>query len=58
VPRPVVAGPVEATALGNLLVQPRTQGVIQGDLAALRERIRPDGGTDPLRAAVGLIPDL
>jgi rhamnulokinase len=40
VPRPVVAGPVEATALGNLLVQPRTQGVIQGDLAALLERIR------------------
>ena len=38
--RPVVAGPVEATALGNLLVQARTHGVLTGDLPALRERIR------------------
>ena len=33
-------GPVEATALGNLLVQARTHGVLAGDLMALRERIR------------------
>jgi rhamnulokinase len=38
--RPVVAGPVEATALGNLLVQARTHGMVEGDLAALRARIR------------------
>lgn len=33
---PVVAGPVEATAIGNLLVQARTHGLITGDLEALR----------------------
>jgi rhamnulokinase len=38
--RPVLAGPVEATALGNLLVQARTHGAIGGDLAALRARVR------------------
>jgi rhamnulokinase len=34
--RPVVAGPVEATALGNVLVQARALGALDGDLAALR----------------------
>jgi len=37
---PVVAGPVEATAMGNLLVQARSQGWIEGDLASLRARVR------------------
>lgn len=33
---PVLAGPVEATALGNVLVQARTAGTIGGSLADLR----------------------
>ncbi|MFF5297682.1 rhamnulokinase [Paractinoplanes globisporus] len=37
---PVLAGPVEATALGNVLVQARAAGVIDGDLAALRTVLR------------------
>lgn len=37
---PVVAGPVEATALGNVLVQARAVGVVPGDLAALRDAVR------------------
>lgn len=36
----VVAGPVEATALGNLLVQARSAGMIHGDLDALRAVVR------------------
>jgi rhamnulokinase len=37
---PVLAGPVEATALGNVLVQARAAGVLDGDLAALRAILR------------------
>lgn len=37
---PVIAGPVEATALGNILVQARTAGIIEGDLDALRRVAR------------------
>ncbi len=44
--RPVVAGPVEATALGNILVQARAHGLVHGDLATLRALVRE---TAPLR---------
>jgi len=37
---PVVAGPVEATALGNALVQARALGVLEGGLAELRGLLR------------------
>lgn len=40
--RPVMAGPVEATAIGNLLVQARTMGLVEEDasLSDLREIVR------------------
>ncbi|MEV0717465.1 rhamnulokinase family protein [Asanoa sp. NPDC050611] len=37
---PVLAGPVEATAVGNVLVQARAGGAVRGDLAALRDLVR------------------
>jgi rhamnulokinase len=37
---PVLAGPVEATALGNVLVQARAHGAITGDLQILRALLR------------------
>ena len=37
---PVEAGPVEATALGNVLVQARAGGLLSGDLEALRALVR------------------
>jgi rhamnulokinase len=33
---PVLAGPVEATALGNVLVQARAHGALSGDLEEVR----------------------
>lgn len=33
---PVLAGPVEATAIGNVLVQARAQGIVSGSLESLR----------------------
>ncbi|MFC9731833.1 rhamnulokinase family protein [Streptomyces roseolus] len=42
---PVTAGPVEATALGNVLVQARAAGLV-GDLAAVRRLV---AGTQSLR---------
>ena len=37
--RQVFAGPVEATALGNVLVQARTAGALAGDLETLRRLV-------------------
>ncbi len=37
---PVLAGPVEATALGNVLVQARALGAVTGDLEDLRRLLR------------------
>jgi rhamnulokinase len=37
---PVLAGPVEATALGNVLVQARARGLVAGDLETLRALVR------------------
>ncbi|MFC6091255.1 rhamnulokinase [Saccharothrix lopnurensis] len=57
---PVVAGPVEAAACGNALVQARALGVVSGGLAELRALVRastglaryePGGGTGDWRAA-------
>ncbi|MFH8798542.1 rhamnulokinase family protein [Streptomyces sp. NPDC017936] len=56
---PVVAGPTEAAALGNVLVQARAHGLV-GDRHAMRRllartqpltRYEPQGGTDRWRAA-------
>jgi rhamnulokinase len=37
---PVVAGPVEAAALGNVLVQGRSLGAVPGDLGGMRQLLR------------------
>ena len=41
--KPVLAGPVEATALGNVLVQARAAGVLGGGLGELRAVVRASG---------------
>jgi rhamnulokinase len=56
----VLAGPVEATALGNVLIQARAAGTVGGDLAELRGllartqpivRYQPDGDEAAWRSA-------
>jgi rhamnulokinase len=44
--RPIIAGPVEATAMGNLLVQVRASGEL-GSLSEMREAVR--HSTQPVR---------
>ncbi|WP_033439341.1 rhamnulokinase [Saccharothrix sp. NRRL B-16314] len=57
---PVIAGPVEAAAYGNALVQARALGAVTGGLPELRALVRasaelvryePDGGAEAWRAA-------
>lgn len=43
--KPVTAGPVEATALGNILIQARAAGQIAGGLPELRKLVA--AGTSP-----------
>ena len=53
---PVLAGPVEATAIGNVLIQARAQGFVAGDLEALRAlvlRAFPPRRYDPARTPAG-----
>ncbi|NUT96386.1 MAG: rhamnulokinase [Saccharothrix sp.] len=61
---PVVAGPVEAAAYGNALVQARALGVLSGDLSELRDVVRsstelvryePSGDSQAWRAAEKLL---
>ena len=42
----MIAGPAEATAIGNALVQARALGAAPGDLAGLRALLRADAKAD------------
>ncbi|TPG33702.1 rhamnulokinase [Mycolicibacterium hodleri] len=58
VDRPVVAGPVEATAIGNVLVQARAHGLLHGDLEDLRGSMAttlPTTRFEPQRASAGRV---
>ncbi|MDK1359004.1 rhamnulokinase family protein [Arthrobacter sp. zg-Y1219] len=48
---PVIAGPVEATALGNVLVQARAAGAVSGSLADLRRLVAESSPTVTYRPA-------
>jgi len=51
---PVLAGPVEASAIGNVLIQARTQGLVTGTLESLRTlvaRTYPPTSYQPTRTA-------
>jgi rhamnulokinase len=50
--KPVIAGPVEATALGNVLVQARAAGTVTGGLDALRALVRASHTLDRFEAAL------
>ncbi|WP_422743352.1 rhamnulokinase [Mycobacterium sp. WMMD1722] len=55
---PVVAGPVEATATGNVLIQARSHGMLDGDLEALRATVAAADLTErylPHRTHVGKV---
>lgn len=50
----VIAGPVEATALGNVLIQARAAGAINGRLAELRALVRASVGLESYEPKLAL----